>query len=1284
LSIPSSSSGPVALIAGRYRIERAIAEGGMGAVYAVYDERTGRTLALKRAHRIERDEHLMALFEREYRTLASLEHPRIIRVHDYGMDGTAPFYTMDLVQGRDLHELSPAPFAEACLYLRDVGTSLALLHARRLLHRDITPRNVRITPDGRCTLIDFGTLTSFGIPERTVGTPPSMPPEALRGAPLDQRADLFAFGALAYWTLTRKHAYHARTVKELPAAWQRGVVPPSKLVAGIPKQVDTLILSLLNLDPNARPSSIAEVVDRLTAVCNLPPYDERTERALAESYLAHTQLVGRDAELSALCGRIAQLKQGKGSAVTVYGPSGSGRSRVLRELTLQAQLLSVPAILVDGAATSSAYGTAVALLQRVLDASPAAMQKAQAHAAVLAQLDRGIATRLAQQPSAPLSSVSGGWRARAQEALQSVVSAACAAGPLLIAIDNADEADEPSLALLAALCSLTSSNLVLAMSAASCSDRSQRRSLSRRVLEDRSERVELAPLSYADTLQLTSSVFGDAQGCARIANWLHQRSAGLPLHCMALVRKLYALGTVRYEGGLWLLPAELPDAAMADGLDDLLADRLQELSPPARGLAEAMAIQRGSLSRAVCLELAKCEAVNADPLLLLDELLRADVLMDTIEGYRFSHGVMRRLIIERTDQRRARSIHMLCAEQALSVAGREEQVSARITAGWHLLHAGEESRGADLLADVTYDTIGIRFAFADLQIAAPALVAALEVYSRQGRSIYERLPLLTALANAGYYEDRKWAERYGDEALAAVTDVVELELARKLQRKVGKTLGLVAALFVAFVRFKIGAGRSVRYKFVDLLRQLMGVATALTGVAAIALDVERAIRVAAILDPFMHLPERLTPVGIGQVCRALGEIGREHQASALRTWKMLYERFSDPRYYRTLPEYARPLYLGGLSFSRGIFETFRDGQGALQTADLLDATGLKLYRMVASEVRMLYHLNRGEAAQAERHREQVDLHAIQIGSASQFELFEPAMLLLAYTATGDAIAIRQVADRLTKLAETTPSLVRYAKLAGLARTMLPVELLAAGSAESDALREYRPLLRSIRDTFLSEEPRAFIGWAASLGSCARALNLAGMHADALRCCERVREHMREDDREFVAMFLTAEMELAVARAGLGDAVGAHEQLNQLLAFHSASDNPLTRGRIHEACARVAVLLDDRAAFKHHLVETRTWFRTTGSPTLIARAEMLSAYARISSKPPRGSLVPTIATVRPPASASTSGENIVTSAQRQRRITPAPTTGPTTLPPSGDDAPAGPRSEDGAPTRTSSS
>ena len=104
---------------------------------------------------------------------------------------------MELLDGSDLRERGQLPWREACALLRDVASSLAILHSRRLLHRDVSARNVRCTSDGRAKLIDFGAMTPMGVAKHVVGTPPFVPPEALQLQALDGRADLYALGALA-------------------------------------------------------------------------------------------------------------------------------------------------------------------------------------------------------------------------------------------------------------------------------------------------------------------------------------------------------------------------------------------------------------------------------------------------------------------------------------------------------------------------------------------------------------------------------------------------------------------------------------------------------------------------------------------------------------------------------------------------------------------------------------------------------------------------------------------------------------------------------------------------------------------------------------------------------------------------------------------------------------------------------------------------------------------------------------------------------------------------------
>ena len=139
---------PAASATGRYAVTSELGRGGMGAVYRATDLRTGRDVALKRLRLSEdakRNGKYVEFFHQEFRTLAQLAHPNVVAVHDFGADEHGPYYTMELLEGEDLHALAPLPWGEACALMRDVCSAVALLHSRRLLHRDLSPRNVKRT-----------------------------------------------------------------------------------------------------------------------------------------------------------------------------------------------------------------------------------------------------------------------------------------------------------------------------------------------------------------------------------------------------------------------------------------------------------------------------------------------------------------------------------------------------------------------------------------------------------------------------------------------------------------------------------------------------------------------------------------------------------------------------------------------------------------------------------------------------------------------------------------------------------------------------------------------------------------------------------------------------------------------------------------------------------------------------------------------------------------------------------------------------------------------------------
>ena len=235
-----------------------------------------------------------ALFEREYHTLVRLKHPRIIEVYDYGLTEHGPYYTMELLDGSDLQQLAPLPYREACRHLRDVASSLALLHAHRLRASRRQPAQ-RALDRGRSRQADR--LRRAG--HASASAAEIVGHAAVHGArgvaPLAARPAHRSVCARRDRLLGADRAPCVPRAQGARAAERRGStcrLRPRRLRPRIPHALDALIMSLLSLDPLARPASAAAVIDQLTAIAALEP--EEHEQA-AESYLSSGQ-AGRPRE----------------------------------------------------------------------------------------------------------------------------------------------------------------------------------------------------------------------------------------------------------------------------------------------------------------------------------------------------------------------------------------------------------------------------------------------------------------------------------------------------------------------------------------------------------------------------------------------------------------------------------------------------------------------------------------------------------------------------------------------------------------------------------------------------------------------------------------------------------------------------------------------------------------------------------------------------------------------------------------------------------------------------
>ncbi|HTN91896.1 MAG TPA: serine/threonine-protein kinase, partial [Sorangium sp.] len=298
------------LVARRYRLIRPLGRGGLATAWLARDEALGRDICLKLLGRARSAER--AAFRGEFRMLAGLFHPHLVRVHDFGMlreTGEPRFYfTSEAVLGAPLDEyVTGRRFEEVRAAIVDVLDALRFLHRARIRHGDVKPANILVGASGRAVLIDLSCAARVGArPDGGVsGTQGFLAPEVIRGEPADGRADLFSLG---------------RTL---------GAIAPL-LAEPLPEAIGGLAERLVRPEPRDRPADAGEVLDWVGA----------SPRALAPPPPEPPHLVGRDAEVRAVAEALAALERGeRGPRLCVIaGEPGCGKSRLLREAKWSAEL----------------------------------------------------------------------------------------------------------------------------------------------------------------------------------------------------------------------------------------------------------------------------------------------------------------------------------------------------------------------------------------------------------------------------------------------------------------------------------------------------------------------------------------------------------------------------------------------------------------------------------------------------------------------------------------------------------------------------------------------------------------------------------------------------------------------------------------------------------------------------------------------------------------------------------------------------------------------------------
>jgi len=584
------------LIENRYRVLTVIGTGGMGTLYRVSDEaREGEIVALKTV-RLEgpmiEGPKRVEYFQREFQLLTQLRHPNLVSVYDYGITTEGELYfTMEWVEGDDLEpSLRPLEPGETVDVMVQVCRALAYLHARGVIHGDLKPGNVLVTADTgdvgrRIKLVDFGLAHEVRSPESRARyySPGYTAPETREQRPVDHRTDLYSLGAMWYALLVGEAPMF------LPGPGKERLIrfALDEALEGqdqIPRVIGTVVARLMATSPADRYGSANEVIEAVNEVTG-SAYELET-RETAVSYALRTHFVDREAELADLQALWEQAKSDEGQLVLISGESGVGKTRLVTELEVQAELEGARVVwgqcIESGGSAYHPWREVLRVVVRyVEDVDEPTMLRAGPVLATLLPELWGREYMGALEPPADLEPQAA--QRRLNDTIVQVLQAAAESRPTVVVVENAHWADEATLELLRFLARLPGQKGLL-VCITYRDDEVEADHLLETLAGEQVRRIRVNRLSPEVTTELVCSMLGLEELPALLTERIQQTTRGNAFFVQEMIRSLAAEGEVlrRTVGGWQVNRDALEEARLPEGIQQTVGRRLNQLSEEGR------------------------------------------------------------------------------------------------------------------------------------------------------------------------------------------------------------------------------------------------------------------------------------------------------------------------------------------------------------------------------------------------------------------------------------------------------------------------------------------------------------------------------------------------------------------------------------------------------------------------------------------------------------------------------------------------------------------------------
>lgn len=799
----------------RYVLEERVGHGGMGEVYTALDRLTGERVALKQIRMPSLQAGIMLVppqqalqslrlaLAHEFRTLATLRHPNIISVLDYGFDQrNRPYFTMRYLEDAQtiLQAGSGQTTTRQVQLIQELLESLAYLHRRSILHRDIKPENVLVTDD-TVRVLDFGLATAKDDALESVGTWQYSAPEIFQEQSATEASDLYSVGLLAYELIAGERPFDMFDPDFLDLVLYE---PADVTRLNVDAALANVVATLLEKEPQNRyPNAEAAIVAFSEAMSRPMP---RESASIRESYLQAAQFVGRDEELSSLRMALAQAKNGTGSAWLVGGESGVGKTRLLNELQIEA--------LVDGFLVLRGQGIEGGgrpyqlwidalrhlILQKELDDLSAGVLQA-------------IVPDMEQLLNRPIPAPPTLNENAARQRLFSTIAKLFrqTEHPILLILEDLQWTKESLDILMHVNWQLAQFPLLIIGTYRDDERPNLPQELSTMTL------MTLSRLNQQEIATLSSSMLGEAGQQAAVLELLQRETEGNAFFLVEVVRAL-----AEEAGRLSAISqASLPERLFPQGIETIVSRRLAQVSETARSLLPGAAVLGRQLDLSLLMHLAQRQPIYIQ----LDGWLStcADAaIFDVANGrWQFAHDKLREGILNRLTAVERADWHLQAAQAIEAVYPAAPEQASTLVYHWRTVGdvtkerhyarvAGEFAHRQFLNQDaINYFSRSLALTpDAELEERYQLLEAREEIYHLQGeREVQlqdiEALQLLAEQIMATAGEDRRvdvslrqarYAEATADYPTAIAATTTALELATDAAQEAASHLALGRSL----------------------------------------------------------------------------------------------------------------------------------------------------------------------------------------------------------------------------------------------------------------------------------------------------------------------------------------------------------------------------------------------------------------------------------------------------------------------------------------------------------